>query len=297
MTPNNSEKIIDKIKKLLALAAGAGTEEEADAASGKVQELLASYNLSMAEVHAQPDSVKATTDAEEAKRVKDTYKRSAMYEYQQRLWNAIAKANFCWYFRAPVLKQNSRGVWMKATYHHMIVGKEVNVLAVRLMGDYLEETINRLCPYKPGRDSSRSWISWKEGCAARLGKRLQDRKVQMEEASAAATTTALVRLSDVFESEYDENFRFMYGEESYQLMKNPAPVSVVVAEPVETDAQRRAREDKEFKYWQKHDAKQKRERERYWSKRDLNAWREGEEVGNDIGLDAQVKDRNQKDLK
>lgn len=40
-----NDKMLDKVRKLLALAERAGTESEADAAMGRVQEILAKYNL------------------------------------------------------------------------------------------------------------------------------------------------------------------------------------------------------------------------------------------------------------
>ena len=47
-TPNTT--VIAKIQKLLALGRRGGTEQEADAAMAKAQELLAKYNLDLAVV-------------------------------------------------------------------------------------------------------------------------------------------------------------------------------------------------------------------------------------------------------
>lgn len=291
--------IIQKIQRLLVIGGGSvastmtdaqrkATEIEANAAMGKVQELLAQYNLSLAEIAQAPGSSKSAT--EEGKRVKETHKRGAMYKYQQDLWSTIAHCNYCWHWLTPVMK-NGR----KVNNKHYFVGSEANVMAVTLMGDYLEATINRLCPWQ-GKDCvSRSAISWKEGCATRLRSRLLDMKMERERASdevkANESGSTAIALRDVTQAEYEKNYDFLYGEGAYarllerrRLREAEAETTVTVVAPKETEKERIKREAKEKRdqaRWDKKHAKQ-------WANKDIKAWYAGHEKGAEIGLDAQV---------
>lgn len=55
MSEEKVEKILDKVKKLLALAGNNPSEEEAKAAALKAQQLIAQYNLSMTDVGEEED--------------------------------------------------------------------------------------------------------------------------------------------------------------------------------------------------------------------------------------------------
>lgn len=311
---------IDKIRKLLALANNAGTEAEASLAAQRAQELLAAYNLEMSQIDAAPDRKATSADS---RRVKDTYQRSAMFAYQRQLWDAIAKCNYCWYEPSPVYGYIGTNYQIK-TYHHYLIGREANVVATRMMGDYLEKAISRLCPFKPGRDSSKSWISWKEGCAARLCERLWDKRREMEEQSsrassqaqaAGATSTALMTLRDVATTEDDENYRFVHGEDAYQrrmsYRHNVATCEcrycterrewnakwdeekkneVVVPEsPAERKA-RLHREEVQNRRWERQADAERRKRERDWNNKDKNAYWAGARTADDISLDSQIPD-------
>lgn len=323
--PSKIEKIIDKVEKMLRLANNAGTEEEATTAMNMAQEYLAAYNLSLADV----DITRGQGARPEAARVKEKTQKVALYKWQRHLWKAIAEANFCYYRISTEYHYNKKNQYVPKTFHHYLIGSEANVITVRLMGEYLEQALSRICPYKPGRDSSRSWNSWKEGCAARLGERLAQKKAEMlaenrrkaDEAAKANTSTAIA-LADVFQREDDLNYREMCGEEAYQArlcyrnhtegqwvegcakckvrkeFAERAPVIYEEAKPAkpETDAQRRKREEKEARDWQRYQEKQARANERHWAKRDLGAYYEGQDAGDKIGLNTQVGTSEQKKL-
>lgn len=261
-------------------------EAEAAAAMDKVQTLLAEYNLSLAEVSEAQGASRSTED----KRVKETYKRGAMYKYQGSLWGMIAHCNFCFHWLTPVMK-NGR----KVNNHHYFVGREANVIAVKIMGDYLEATINRLCPWQ-GKDCvSRSAISWKEGCSARLEARLYERKEALERQSdehhtANAQGVAIV-LRDVRQTEYEKNFDAMYGEGAYvrsqertRLREEARKTEIVPAEKPETEAQRTKREAQEAKQRERYD----RKRQQHWKNKDITAYFAGAKAADTIGLDVQV---------
>jgi len=73
-----------------------------------------------------------------------------MYRWQRDLWEAIAEANFCWHWvvekRVPHRRKKDKLVTAK---RHMLLGRESNVLAVRLMGEYLCGTLRYAITYWP----------------------------------------------------------------------------------------------------------------------------------------------------
>jgi len=73
----DSDSIIRKVQSLLALAGNNANEQEAALAMEKAQELLAKYNLDMAEI-GQRESKPA-----DAPRSKEKVERSAMFKFQR----------------------------------------------------------------------------------------------------------------------------------------------------------------------------------------------------------------------
>lgn len=302
-----NEKIAERIHKLLKLAKGNTTEGEADAAMAKVQELLGSYNLTMADVEAHN-----ATPSDESKRTKGGFKKNAMYRWQQDLMGEVARVHYCLHFvHEEAMPDEGKKDKMKVRKVHSLIGREVNVITAQAMFDYLIQTINRLVSerFPHSEILSKSANSWKEGCAARLRERLSQRareaderqKAQAEAAPWSPETTgkALVLLSDIRKREEDLNMDFRYGWApgtwtakkaawaAEDAARRAAPAPEVEA-PKETDAQRRKREEKEARerarWRRKWERQEQQERERI----DWDAYREGAERGKRIGLDPQV---------
>lgn len=229
-----SNKLIDRLKKLLALAKDTrGNENEAAAAMEKVQALLAEYNLTMADLESQGGK------DESGRRSQDKYEKSAMYEYQRGLMKAVAEAHYCLYWTGARI--DYRGKRPVKRFYHVLVGREANVISARLMFEYLNTTIEKLSTerYTSRGNLSRSAISWKEGCASRLEERLTERREkadreqeekvkeaqrQAREAQARAShpasapqdqpsAGALVLLTQVRQDERDLNNDFLRGYE------------------------------------------------------------------------------------
>lgn len=311
MTPTTNDSIISRIKKLLALAHGVNnSEHESELAMQRVQEMLATYNLSLAEIAGATD--KPADPA--AGRTKAGLRRSAMFQYQREMWEALASANYCVYWSE---KLYTNGVY--SNHRHWLVGREDSVAVVNLMGDYLEDTMKRLCPYKSGKEVN----LWKTGCAERICERLSERKYKMEEESrkAAANAGTGISLIDVKDRETHGNYIFQNGDDRWcpcrgctnnrnlkwkaereadereqalvvhvgENVEEPNEKMEVAVRKVETATQRQKRLDQEARadarYWAQHDRRQKKERE----KRDSDAFRSGKATGGSIGLDSQVK--------
>lgn len=306
-----SSRIADKIAKLLKLANGNTTEAEASAAMEKVQELLANYNLTMADIEAHGGKT-----ADDGKREKVKHEKSAMYEYQRNLMKVVAEVHFCIYFASEKSTWSDKGQrWTRKKVHN-IIGREVNVISARQMFDYLNGTIDKLANavYPPPTNLCKSAVSWKEGCAARLQERLRTRAYeanqrQRQEAEAAqkraaaasptATTTALVLLTDIRQMEDDLNRDFHYGLEPGTTALRRAQYAAMPVEPVKEWVDTRTDKEKERdrkaneKYWER----QQRNEERKWANKDMSAYRAGQQKGDTIGLDPQVGHSESKKLK
>ena len=211
--------IVAKLRKLLAMANHPGTgEAEAAAAMGRVQEILAKYNLDLAQV----GSV-GSDDSKYAKRAQERHSKAAMYRYQRDLMSVIAKNNFCMWWIDEVHELSFRK--MRTVKRHVLLGSEVNVTVSTMLYDYLIETMDRLLPYVGMEKRGKNALMWLEGCAERLAERITDKRRRMEAESAqqrdqdavrarhpgAAPTGALV-LSDVFSSEDDLNMDHRRGQ-------------------------------------------------------------------------------------
>jgi Protein of unknown function (DUF2786) len=206
MTTNQS--VIEKIRKLLAMADGNANEHEAAIAAAKAQELLEAYNLDMAAIGKDGGAFAPRQDKNKA---------GGLYSWQRHLWNAVANLNFCnyWYIR---------GLTAGSQYEHRVLGSHVNVISTEVMADYLQQTIERLArnwvtENRPGKSIFiKEAIAYREGIAHRISERLwaqrrehlaeQAAKQKAERERNAAqginTENALV-LQDVVNTEEDLN--------------------------------------------------------------------------------------------
>jgi hypothetical protein len=324
------ETVIRRIQLLLQMAnRKEDNEAEAESAMALAQKLLAANNLEYAMVMAT--HVKGgTVAAPEEQREKTKISRSAQYQWQRDLWKALAEANFCWHSIIEVFegKRGKGRVSKVPVKRHMVIGRVSNVVAVRLMGEYLEDTIERLvvttAGFSPLTRMSRSACSWKAGCAARLEERITAlAEARKGESDAARTetpsaTTALV-LRDVYQQEYAANYDVKYGAGSYQRQltasaeweagreareeqerqaQAKAEADWLVYLQNETPAQKKAREREEKQARIRADRARHRMHRRWAnesyreaSKVDREAYRAGAKAGEGISLNAQISEQ------
>lgn len=307
--------VIEKVKKLLALANNNPNENEATAASAKAMELLAAYNLDMAVVG------KTAKGSQRS----DNRRKGGLYGWQRDLWKAVAELNFCMYWSIKGLERGS-------TYEHRILGSHANVVSTEVMADYLQQTVERLAQEwaKPRYNSVfvREAIAYREGMATRLVERLnalrreriaEDERKRKEQPTYSGGGNALVLL-DVINSEHDLNEDYIYGLEPGTTAKKRAEQEARraaaqakadeafrvqqewdAAHPVEAAA-RKAAEKKELEEWwaeykakeAKRAARRKEPVQRYRAmtpqeqRAGLHSFGEGMRKANDIGLERQV---------
>lgn len=119
-------KILDRLKKMLALANNAGaTEGERDTALSMVHNIMAKYNLDMAEIEAHHSKGKVDDNVVIDSEV-----------FYGRPWaisiaHSVATLMFCTYFSTRSTVKNMAG--------HNFVGTSANVMAAKMMAKFLIE--------------------------------------------------------------------------------------------------------------------------------------------------------------
>lgn len=153
----NDPKLIEKIQKMLELGRRGGTEAEMETAMRMVHELLAKYNLSLADLKESSPSDENTVHDE-------TFvpgKRGKLW--QEDIWDAIASLYFCFYYRCRV------GVDDPVPHRlYILIGRPSNVAIAKNMITYVIETGEKLAASYP---SAAARNSFKQGFASRIEQR------------------------------------------------------------------------------------------------------------------------------
>lgn len=238
--PAETQAIVERVEKLLRLAARNPNEHEAANATAKAMELLAAYNLDM-------ETVKQNT-GDGGKRVDESLK-GGHFQFQRDLWAAVAKLNYCMYWsmivpvRTRKFVPNSTGTGFvpqyreKNTRQHRVVGRIVNARMTKVMSEYLEQAIDRALRERIEESNEQfrgTWAtSFREGCAdgiiskinARRREMIADEKEKARKAAEAAaeqagheaaregvSTGRAITLANVVAAETEANLDFLYGE-------------------------------------------------------------------------------------
>lgn len=233
MTDELSEgqtKIIDKIKKLLNHAAGAGTPEEAATYQERANALLLEYNLDAGAVERAGDDDKRVDEKVEG----------GFHAFHREIWGAVAQLNFCIYWSQKFRKEETKHVFDSSgrstgerttttnKRRHALVGRTVNVRSTIAMAGYLCEAIERILKEElSGRDNSpylySTWSNdFRRGASADIVGRLRDRRreaVRKEERAQKAaehegkgSNSRAMTIAGLTQSEKDANNDFLYGE-------------------------------------------------------------------------------------
>lgn len=126
-------RILDKVKKLLALSEGTANLHEAELATQRVEELLAAHNLSMADALAHGQALNG-----EADRISERFATPHLDYAFMKLWCAVADAHYCKIVYNPPQKQGEVG------YRYTLIGRRSNVQASAMLAEYLSEAMLRL---------------------------------------------------------------------------------------------------------------------------------------------------------
>lgn len=185
------EKVLERIKKLLALSNSDNEHEAANAAS-QAQLLLSKYNLCIDDIS---DVVKSDYEVKEARVAEG--KRLDKWFYK--LFISVSRSFGC----SPLVE---------TSYRHkalIMVGTETDILSARLTLEYLYTTIERLTN-RNALGNGRAFVnSYRQGLVTSIASRLSERtKENTKEAQKEATFvgTALVLRKDQALKDYMDKF-------------------------------------------------------------------------------------------
>jgi hypothetical protein len=183
------DRIVERIKKLLALSSSQNPHEAALAAA-KAQELLFRHNLSLA-------MVEAALEGGSSAYVSDRFDSGGWMHWRRRLLAAVARNNFC------------RGVSYQQTRDVGIVGEPHNVTVVKHLYAFLVREVMRLADlgakeqHGLDEEESRAWKrSFYLGAVRTIAQRLATQR--QRDISADPQAAALVVRKD---QELDEAYR------------------------------------------------------------------------------------------
>lgn len=221
-------KALEKVEKLMRLAAKNTSPEEAASATAKYQELLVAYNLDMSQVGKHG----AAADQRREQQVI----RGGMYTWQREMWSQVARLNFCLYwciehqFDREIRRRHWSGEMQTRTvrgkeFRHTVVGKAINVRATLTMTSYLEQAIERLVKERYPLNSQRFMreaVAYREGIADTIYWKLDKRRrtlIEQEErrqadelARRGVSTSNALTIGSLVEQENDANNDFLHGE-------------------------------------------------------------------------------------
>ena len=197
-TTVDMDKILNRVRKMMALANDAGASEgERDNALRMAHATLAKYNLSMSQAE-------ATSGKDDGKRVEDKDLTTSDMPWVIRTAAAVGKLYFCKYFYIRI-----RG---KGRAINCFVGREANVTTAREMAQYVIRSIqseaNRV--QRERFEDGRWNRDFCKGAADRVYERCEEIRLNAERASQDAKTpgTSLV-LASVYKTEMAANDKWL----------------------------------------------------------------------------------------
>jgi len=148
----DEEKLIDKIKKLLALSKSPN-ESEAELAARRVHELLTKYNLSMDDIE------------EKEIREGNIISGRALKKWRHLLIDAVAKYYYC---------QSLQYTSNSGYYRMVFIGQKHNIFICKSMYEYLEKAILKECKiiHKNAKNTYRE--NFKIGMVIRISERMEE---------------------------------------------------------------------------------------------------------------------------
>ena len=176
------EKLLDRIKKLQALAGNNPNEAESHAAAAKVQALLFEHNLDMRDVEGH-----VLKGREEAYERTDTYLKATAWtmKWKSTLYNGVSKHNFC------------HVVFHSGSTRLTMIGKRSNIEAVCYLSEYLIGAIERLSVSGSRHILTKKAMYQREFCFGAMSRVLARLREERERAAqASGQSTALVVVSN-----------------------------------------------------------------------------------------------------
>lgn len=178
MTDAN-EKIIDRVKKMMALANCTGAAEgERDNALRMAYNLLAKHNLTMNEVDAHNAAKEEGRESQQAKFV--------VYPWARQIAGLVGSLFFCNYY----FMRNRDG--KQAT--HCFIGKASNAATAQYMSEFVVKSVCREAARLYGSAITPEARCFAIGVVRKLQERIAEIKASLNKESATGTALALINL-------------------------------------------------------------------------------------------------------
>lgn len=193
-------KILDTIKKLLALAEDArGNESEMHVAMEKVHTLLSKYNLSLTEVR-DHDSENSILSVDVCKTSFFDDSSGHMKHWKGCVWGAIARLYYGYVYSCLTMVTDPNNPYKsrRVTQYTIIAHKdnaEIAIAVVQFVLSQARSIANRECS-RMGRSYKDSFL---KGLAFRVSQRVDELIRQAKEGKVVSDGTALVRLDDLYD--------------------------------------------------------------------------------------------------
>jgi uncharacterized protein DUF2786 len=191
------EDAIDRVKKLLRLAAGAGTEAEAALAAERAADLMREYHLAEAQIAAADVEVRPDEEIIPRGTIEGEPETRRRIAWKGTIAHAVIHA------------LGGRQFWTGAEIR--LFGRKSDVQAASYMCAYLFREVNRLCDEAADKERPSSARSWKNafrvGAAARVAQRMLEDSAAAEAARAAAPETKALVLVKKREAEVHTAYR------------------------------------------------------------------------------------------
>lgn len=185
---SDTNKILERVKKMVALGNDAGaTEAERETALRMAYNLLAKYNLSMADL--PEDQSNEARERQDVVISADRWARS--------LAQAVAKLFFCRYFYSQTGTSGKD--------KHCFVGRQSNVITARYMSEFLIKSVKREATSRYKSPTTPQGRSFCVGTVDSIRKRVEE-MIKSETESTPGTALVLVSLH---EREADANQRWL----------------------------------------------------------------------------------------
>lgn len=184
-----SDRVLDKIKKMLALGKDAGaTEGEREAAMHHANLLLRKHNLSMMDL--PPDQHTEAREEQSSTISADKWARS--------LASSVASLFFCNYYYCRTASAGKD--------EHYFIGKQSNVVTAAYMAEYLIKSVKREATKRYKSPTSPEGRSFCVGTVNTIRRRVEEMK--RSAAPDAAPGTAVV-LANLYKLERDANEQWL----------------------------------------------------------------------------------------
>lgn len=190
----NKAKVLDRIKKLLAMANDdRGNDNERETALRQAHKLLTKHNLSLLEV-------------EEAGREAEDPRVSSQFEGWSMPWTrqvrqAIGRLFMCNYYVGHKVNGTRQA--------HYYVGRESNVVTAEYMSTYVIDNILKQGRKLYGHNLSPATRSFATGCAVQLHARVDEMIAKAAEGVEGATQSTAIALLDLAKAEKAANDDFV----------------------------------------------------------------------------------------